>query len=212
MKHDYTFNFGFLQKWMDANPHITKLQVMTVLHSSDYNAFNRWYKGEMPLPLSHILCLCNHFEIPLSCFFLDKEAPADVDVPRPDVNDQTEPSGGWKQTIDMGRGRRFFDPHADESQTTSIPESPKAPIAETDYDSTESNIPINIDMELTKRENAVRQECELMAREERVKLYNIIAQQTNQIADLTNKILSKDNTYHIPETRYGKVAESPEQV
>ena len=203
MTHDYTFNFGFLQKWMDANPSITKLQVMQILHSSDYNAFNRWYRGEMPLPLSHILCLCNNFCIPLESFFFDNNAPASIHIPAPTVDDQTEPTCGWIHGIDKGRGRRFFDPHAENYVETTIPQDEPilqiedAPTEETTRnttaDTSEPKISnAEIEAMLLKRENEVRQECALLAKEERIKMIEAIANQSSQIAEMSRMLYRAD--------------------
>lgn len=98
---DYRFNFGFLSEWMREN-NMTKRDVLNAIGSKDYAGLNDWIAGERPMHIEAILRLCNTFNIPLGCWFFDNNARADIEPPRPGIDDRTESSSDKKR----GKGAR----------------------------------------------------------------------------------------------------------
>lgn len=97
---DYRYNFGFLAQWMAENT-MNKKDVLDALQTRDYNGLNDWIAGERPMHIEAILRLCNTYDIPLGCFFFDKNARPDIQPPLPGDGAKMEPT----TASDKKRGR-----------------------------------------------------------------------------------------------------------
>ena len=89
MKRNYAYNYGFLEKWRVENK-VTKEDMMTVMDAKSRNNLDEWLgvskeqrdarkDGKEPklkmLKLQHILTLCCHYGIELTCFFTEDGKP-----------------------------------------------------------------------------------------------------------------------------------------
>lgn len=211
MIYDYSYNFGFLSDWMSANPQLSKRKILQALGSNDYECFNRWLNGEIPMPVMLILKFCNTFGIPLENFFRDKNATARFVVPSPGVNDMIEPNGGYP---DYGHkhGRQMARPEASERIDSIMPLQQSNSEIMIDGDESVAIATLKLTMmhrediitekhkrelsdimkTMAERETAIRKEVEDECRAERNRLLDIIAQQTTQIAELTKKNIVLD--------------------
>lgn len=71
---NYSYNYQFFQNWMKEN-NLQINEVLGPMNTSSYQSVNRWMSGEMPMKIEAMLGLCNHFDIPLSSFFLEDGKP-----------------------------------------------------------------------------------------------------------------------------------------
>ena len=70
----YSYNYQFFQNWMKEKG-LQINEVLGPMNTSSYQSVNRWMSGEMPMKIEAMLGLCNHFDIPLSSFFLEDGNP-----------------------------------------------------------------------------------------------------------------------------------------
>lgn len=117
---DYQINYGFLQAWLNANPQFTKKDILNALDSTDYVTLNRWIKGERPMQPDAMCRFCNFFNVPLSCFFKDGEAIANITPEPPTINDQLQPTGGYPEGA-KGRGENGVNPTTTEHMESTLP-------------------------------------------------------------------------------------------
>ena len=209
MIYDYTLNFNYLSQWMEANPKYSKRQVLKAIGSSDYECFNRWLNGELPMPINILLKFCNTFGVPLSNFFCDKNAPASFTVPAPTESDSTDPSGGYP---DYGHrhGRQNTNPQAEQHLESNLPSSSEKPFAfppsletkgdesiaietlkltmahreELLYERHKTEI-VSLQREWAQKEISLRKELEKGFYAERMRYLDVIANLTQKIADLS---------------------------
>ena len=72
----YSYNYQFFQNWMKEKG-LQINEVLGPMNTSSYQSVNRWMSGEMPMKIEAMLGLCNHFDIPLSLFFLEDGKPVE---------------------------------------------------------------------------------------------------------------------------------------
>ena len=119
---DYRYNFGFLAQWMHEN-HMSKKDILQALQTKDYGGLRDWIDGVRPMHIEAILRLCNTYNIPLGCFFFDKNARAELAPSRPSSNDQTEPNVHSDKKRGRGLRREAISMEAAFHQDTRIPGS-----------------------------------------------------------------------------------------
>lgn len=73
---NYSYNYQFFQNWMKEN-NLQINEVLGPMNTSSYQSVNRWMSGELPMKIEAMLGLCNHFNIPLSSFFLENGKPVE---------------------------------------------------------------------------------------------------------------------------------------
>ena len=79
---NYSYNYQFFQNWMKEN-NLQINEVLGPMNTSSYQSVNRWMSGEMPMKIEAMLGLCNHFDIPLSSFFLEDGKPIEFTSANP---------------------------------------------------------------------------------------------------------------------------------
>ena len=79
---NYSYNYQFFQNWMKEN-NLQINEVLGPMNTSSYQSVNRWMSGEMPMKIEAMLGLCNHFDIPLSSFFLEDGKPIEFKSANP---------------------------------------------------------------------------------------------------------------------------------
>lgn len=93
---DYRYNYAFLPKWMTENK-ITASDLLNVLGTKDYATLRRWMNGEKVPKLEAVLCICNTYNIPMACFFVNKEQnPRELQIPSFEYDDKIDISGDNK--------------------------------------------------------------------------------------------------------------------
>lgn len=237
MNYDYVYNFAYLGEWKAANPQLSKNKILKSIGSSDYECFNDWLAGKKPMPTGLLLKFCNTYGVSLSNFLRDKNATRSIIIPPPEVNDMIEPAGGWPE-YGHKHGRQVVNPKANvhidnvdpynqqksEVKDSPIPEDESMAITtlrltmkhrEDLIEERHKKEIANLQKEWALRELELRKEIEQEYKAERMKHLQIIADQTSQIADLTNKVNAyQSRPYHVvqqyepeEEQTYGMVAE-----
>lgn len=84
----YSYNYQFFQNWMKEKG-LQINEVLGPMNTSSYQSVNRWMSGEMPMKIEAMLGLCNHFDIPLSSFFLEDGNPVEFVSPSTYRNEKT---------------------------------------------------------------------------------------------------------------------------
>ena len=93
---DYHYNFAFLPKWMRENK-ITSGDLLNVLGTRDYATLRRWSKGEKIPRIEAMLTICNAYDVPLACFFVNTEENAkELLIPSEEENDKIDKTGDNK--------------------------------------------------------------------------------------------------------------------
>ena len=88
---DYRYNYSFLKKWMRENGK-NSAEILNVIGISDYNALRRWISGEKMLRIDIALRICNAYNIPISCFFVNMDDKSkDISIPIYEKGDAIEP-------------------------------------------------------------------------------------------------------------------------
>ena len=85
----YSYNYQFFQNWMKEKG-LQINEVLGPMNTSSYQSVNRWMSGEMPMKIEAMLGLCNHFDIPLSSFFLEDGNPVEFVSPSTCRNEKTD--------------------------------------------------------------------------------------------------------------------------
>lgn len=192
--HNYTYNYRFLADWIRENKNVQRREILDALGINDYKTLQNWTEGVTMMPLTQMMRFCNHYSVPLGCFFYDMNARANIDAEGPDVNSQTEPRGGWKE-CEGKRGRHIYDPTTTIHMISKIPD--------------EEGIPVHPETSLARKgdceegrngtsetetscEQYIREEYERKTHAERMKYLDIIKEQNQIIVDVMreNKMLS----------------------
>ena len=113
---DYSFNYGFLRAFKEAN-HLSKKDLLEALGSSDYTGINRWLDGKTPIHVTAMLRLCNYYNIPMSGFFFDGDGKSTLTIERPTEDSQTMPTDGYG--IGNGAGKSIIETQVRERQVSS---------------------------------------------------------------------------------------------
>ena len=114
---DYRYNYSFLKKWMRENGK-NSAEILNVIGISDYNALRRWISGEKMLRIDFALRICNAYNIPISCFFVNMDRKAkDITVPIYEKADAIEPM------IKSEDKKRLYEvrPEVDEKKSSDLP-------------------------------------------------------------------------------------------
>jgi len=101
----YQYNYSYLGKWMEANPHITNREIMQAFGSvNNNNSLALYEQRKTPMPIINLLRFCNTFDVPISAFIVDtnKEDSGNDAKIELCINDQMEPDGGY---ISVGERR-----------------------------------------------------------------------------------------------------------
>ena len=106
----YQYNYSYLEKWMEANPHITNREIMLSFtgNINNNNSLALYAQRKTPMPIINLLRFCNTFGVPISAFIVEKGNNNGDDSDEctmrvePSVNDQMEPDGGY---ISVGERR-----------------------------------------------------------------------------------------------------------
>ena len=185
MTHNYSYNFGFLTQWFEANPHITRRQVLEALHINDYNTLRNWTEGKFSMPLQQILRFCNAFSVPLECFFFDHDVIASVNPPAPTANSMTEPAGGYK---DKARGNNTpVNPLVDYAQESNLPYNKRT--NEEDAITETEKIPVQQQtMQITDGTINMILQMQQISSDERQSYMRTIEKQNDIIKSLTEQI------------------------
>ena len=125
-----------LQDWLDANPQYTKRALARELGFSDYSSLAKWIAGDRAMPIQHMLRFCNLFQVPLEMFFFDNDAPATLNMARPKINDQTEPTGGYVAMNSNG-GPHYPSPEVEQRKPCRLPNGIVTDSKTDDADTTE---------------------------------------------------------------------------
>ena len=114
---DYSYNYGYLQQFMDSHK-LAKKDLLEALGCGDYVSLNKWLDGKVPVHVTAMLRFCNYYNIPLDGFFFDGDGmPAEIRPTLPDSNSQTLPVDGYG--IKEGRGRGIVETRITERQISS---------------------------------------------------------------------------------------------
>ena len=113
---DYSFNYGFLREFKEANK-LSKKDLLEALGSSDYTGINRWLDGKTPIHVTAMLRLCNYYNIPMSGFFFDGDGKSTLTIERPTEDSQTMPTDGYG--IGNGAGKSIIETQVRERQVSS---------------------------------------------------------------------------------------------
>ena len=113
---DYSFNYGFLREFKEANK-LSKKDLLEALGSSDYTGINRWLDGKTPIHVTAMLRLCNYYNIPMSGFFFDGDGKSVLTIERPSEDSQTMPTDGYG--IGNGAGKSIIETQVRERQVSS---------------------------------------------------------------------------------------------
>lgn len=223
----YQYNFGFLKKWLAANPQLQVKTIQAALGSKSNNSWKSWANGEGTLPIISLLRLCNAFQIPLSAFFRDADSNGEAAVVPgiPNMDDELEPKGGFDRAPSERQPgeKSYLDPLDVEVCLTTIPGITVRQDRKENAVKDEQETSNNKDVTDTKNDDAVlsanagnmnsenlksliKLQMQHAAIESRYldnqnRLLDIIAAQQNQIANLTRQL----NRYELQETRnYGR--------
>lgn len=223
----YQYNFGFLKKWLAANPQLQVKTIQAALGSKSNNSWKNWANGEGTLPIISLLRLCNAFQIPLSAFFRDADSNGEAAVVPgiPNMDDELEPKGGFDRAPSerLPGEKSYLDPLDVEVCLTTIPGITVRQDRKENAVKDEQETSNNKDVTDTKNDDAVlsanagnmnsenlksliKLQMQHAAIESRYldnqnRLLDIIAAQQNQIANLTRQL----NKYDLQETRnYGR--------
>lgn len=223
----YQYNFGFLKKWLAANPQLQVKTIQAALGSKSNNSWKSWANGEGTLPIISLLRLCNAFQIPLSAFFRDADSNGEAAVVPgiPNMDDELEPKGGFDRAPSERQPgeKSYLDPLDVEVCLTTIPGITVRQDRKENAVKDEQETSNNKDVTDTKNDDAVlsanagnmnsenlksliKLQLQHAAIESRYldnqnRLLDIIAAQQNQIANLTRQL----NRYELQETRnYGR--------
>ena len=224
---DYQINYGFLQSWLDSNPQFTKKDILNALDSTDYVTLNRWIKGDRPMQPDAMCRFCNYFNVPLSCFFRDGDAIADVAPVAPTINDQLQPNGGYPDGA-KGRGENGVNPTTSEHMQSHLPmEAPvsKVTIIEPQQMQVTGNVMLQHQLEMAKinaehiaemgklRTEYTEKIAEIhknysgLTEAERDRYLTIIETLNDKITELTKRNIS----YHHTDTDYSMAAEDAQR-
>jgi len=113
---DYSFNYGFLREFKEANK-LSKKDLLEALGSSDYTGINRWLDGKTPIHVTAMLRLCNYYNIPMSGFFFDGDGRSVLTIEQPTEDSQTMPTDGYG--IGNGAGKSIIETRVTERQISS---------------------------------------------------------------------------------------------
>ena len=113
---DYSFNYGFLREFKEANK-LSKKDLLEALGSSDYTGINRWLDGKTPIHVTAMLRLCNYYNIPMSGFFFDGDGKSVLTIEQPTEDSQTMPTDGYG--IGNGAGKSIIETRVTERQISS---------------------------------------------------------------------------------------------
>lgn len=113
---DYSFNYGFLREFKEANK-LSKKDLLEALGSSDYTGINRWLDGKTPIHVTAMLRLCNYYNIPISGFFFDGDGRSVLTIEQPTEDSQTMPTDGYG--IGNGAGKSIIETRVTERQISS---------------------------------------------------------------------------------------------
>lgn len=113
---DYSFNYGFLREFKEANK-LSKKDLLEALGSSDYTGINRWLDGKTPIHVTAMLRLCNYYNIPMSGFFFDGDGRSVLTIEQPTEDSQTMPTDGYG--IGSGAGKSIIETRVTERQISS---------------------------------------------------------------------------------------------
>lgn len=69
---EYRINYKFFKDWMEENENKVA-SVLQKIGSQDYNSLRKWMKAEAVPRTELIVKMCNIYNIPLSCFFVNLE-------------------------------------------------------------------------------------------------------------------------------------------
>lgn len=223
----YQYNFGFLKKWLAANPQLQVKTIQAALGSKSNNSWKSWANGEGTLPIISLLRLCNAFQIPLSAFFRDADSNGEAAVVPgiPNMDDELEPKGGFDRAPSERQPgeKSYLDPLDVEVCLTTIPGITVRQDRKENAVKDEQETSNNKDVTDTKNDDAVlsanagnmnsenlksliKLQMQHAAIESRYldnqnRLLDIIAAQQNQIANLTRQL----NRYELQGKRdYGR--------
>lgn len=103
----YRYNYSFLQKWMITNKK-TANEILEVIGTKDYNTLRRWINGEKMIRTDVALRICNAYNIPITCFYVNMEETSnDIIVPLIERGDIIEP------VTKPDDGKRVYEVKAD---------------------------------------------------------------------------------------------------
>lgn len=111
---NYRYNYAFLPKWMREN-NITASELLNVLGTKDYVTLRRWTKGEKIPKIEAMLCICNAYDVPLACFFVNTEENAkELLIPSDEYDDKIDKTGDNKN-------KNIVNPYLSKKNTSILP-------------------------------------------------------------------------------------------
>lgn len=108
----YRYNLAFLPKWMKENG-ITSTELLETMGTQDYATLRRWITGKGIIKFDALLCLCNAYNIPISCFLVNKETCNDFAVPTQEYDDNID--------MPLEDKKRGVNPYRDKKIDTMLP-------------------------------------------------------------------------------------------
>lgn len=72
-KKKYDYNYDFLREYM-AKHNIINSDVLEVLGNRNYAMLKAWREQQRPMSIESMLKICNHYDIPVSRFFIVDES------------------------------------------------------------------------------------------------------------------------------------------
>lgn len=168
--YNFCYNYGFFADWLNANPKIRRYDVLHELGMSDYRTLQNWMEGKTMMPLTQMMKFCNRYNVPLTAFFYDEHADENSVFAPIDISAMIEPDGGWKES-DRRAGIKVGDPRTDTHHSSILPSYCKTPLVK--------NV---IENAASKNDNGSN------THDERMRLLDIIEQQSKHIIELTSEI------------------------
>ena len=113
----YRYNYSFLEKWMNENRK-TSGELLEVIGTTDYTALRRWINGEKMMRIDGVLRLCNAYNIPLACFFVNiEDTSKDFIVPKYQDTDTIKAN-----ILNTDKKRNELDPDIQEVGPSELPQ------------------------------------------------------------------------------------------
>ena len=201
----YQYNYSYLEKWMEANPHITNREIMQSFtgNVNNNNSLALYAQRKTPMPIINLLRFCNTFGVPISAFIVetgeeDKKGNDECAIRvEPSINDQMEPDGGY---ISVGErrphgSRALRNPLEVEHIKSAVPglvKQPKPMNNDSNIIHQNHNEGNNIQQHINKAQAVVGNIAEASKGDNdnaiTSRLLDIIAEQQKQIASLSQQV------------------------
>ena len=163
---------GYLQEWMKANKKNRK-DILEAIGTQDYKTCNKWFRGEIPIPVDYMTVICSKFNIDMGEFFT-------IDGRAASLTDHFIPQGMEQAAI----------PILDDMKSVQMQLAHEHEIRQ-------------INNNARDREDAIRRECDLRYDTRQDKLYKIIENQARQIDSQAKQIDVLDRIVRLMDNNRG---------